>query len=121
MNTNVRKLNFADVFAVSRILDKMELRKEIAQYMEGLQNSRRSEQSLDVEQVGRDILLLLAQKLHKAEDEVCEFLASVAGLTAAEIKQASFNEITAILKELAEKDDLLAFFKQAFSVNAKKS
>ncbi|MDQ0417924.1 hypothetical protein J2Z48_002108 [Croceifilum oryzae] len=103
----MRELQLEDLFKFTRILRKLDIKKEI--------------QSLDFQNVENDstgigiqVFWLLLENSDKAEKEVYEFLASVAGVTPQEMKTMSLSQLGELIQEFQKIPGLANFFRSAF-------
>lgn len=74
-----RELKGNDIFKVSRILSKMDIKIEITEGM-------------TQEQAGAELVLKIFSNLHLAQKEVNEFLGSLTGVTGKEIGELPLSE-----------------------------
>ena len=95
----MRELKTKDVFAMSRILKKMDLKLDV--------NGKTQEQ------VGAESLLAIFANIHLAEQELTGFLADLNGMTAEQLADKPFGELKAILGELFAHSGIEDFFKSA--------
>lgn len=89
----MRKLKTLDMYSMSKILKKMNLKAEISPGVKGK----------GVEEVGFEIILTALEHLHLAQDEINEFIGGLVGLSAAEFNDLEFEDtlkIFAMFKEL---------------------
>lgn len=93
----MRELGFADVFTVSRILKKMNIRAEF-------------QTAMSAQQVGIVLMQQVLESLGDAEKEVTAFLADLKGLKEAEIKKLSLDETFDLIEEFKELPQLKSFF-----------
>lgn len=92
----VRNLNTADFFIVAKILSKI-----------GSDVIREIDDKTNEMQAG---ILLLTSALERADNDVLNWLADLAGKTPEEFKEAEFDAPIAVIEALAEKEDLQRFF-----------
>lgn len=93
----MRALKLPDVFTVSRILKKMNIKPDF-----------KSIQSSD--QLGIELILKFVEGIGDAEEEVTSFLADLKGMKVEEIKQLDFEQSAELLKEFQELPGLKSFF-----------
>ncbi|PSL42125.1 hypothetical protein B0H99_101373 [Planomicrobium soli] len=93
----MRELSWKDVFAVSRILKKMQIRFE---YKEGM----------TMEQMGTAFFQAFIENIGEAETEVTKFFADLKGVKPAVIEKYTMKETLELIKELKEMPDLQSFF-----------
>lgn len=98
----MRELVTKDLFAMSRIFSKMELKIDA----EGKSQT----------QYGADLVMSVLGNLHKAEDEVLEFIGDLKGLSAKEMAKLPLPDLALSIKELITKPGIMDFFKAAGSL-----
>lgn len=95
----MRSLKTNDVFKMSRILKKMDLKP----------NTEGKTQ----EQLGAELILSALENLHLAQDEVNDFLGDLIGITGPEFGELPIEESFKIISEFKNIPGLEGFFKQA--------
>ena len=96
----MRELKMKDIFKMSKILKKMDLK--VGDVAEKTQK-----------QVGAELILEVFENLHLAEAEVNEFLADMKGIAVTEFEELPIDKTMEIIKEFKEMKGLSSFFKQA--------
>jgi len=91
----IRELKTSDIFKVSKILKKMNLK------LEGEKQ----------EEVGKNLIMSVFENLHLAEDEVNEFVGGLVGLKPEEFAELPLPESIKIIMDL--KEILPSFFTSA--------
>lgn len=97
----MRDLTMQDVYSMSKILKKMNLKQDVV--LEGKTQ----------EQAGFELIVTVFENLHLAEKEVNGFIASLVGITADEYSQLPFEEGMKYLEEFKNKPGIVNFFKSA--------
>jgi hypothetical protein len=92
----MKKLNIDDTFLISKMLDKMGF--EFPDQEEG-QNKNL---------YGAKLISFLLKKLHLAKEEIKELISSVSGK---DVNKMGIAEIGKTLKEIAEQEGFMNFFK----------
>lgn len=105
----MRELKTNDVFRMSRILKKMDLKSD-----------------LDVvgktqEQVGAEFILSIGQNLHKAQKEVNAFMGDLIGMTGEEFGELTISETLKYFEEFKSMPGINDFFKLAGQLTESKS
>ena len=100
MDYKLRTLKTGDIFKMSKILKKMDLKVEL--------NKKVSQQ-----QFGFDLMKLVLENVHIAEEEINEFLADLSGLTTQEFAELPFEDTIKIFNEFKNLDGIGSFFKLA--------
>lgn len=93
----MRALGWKDVFTVSRILKKMQVRFE---YQEGM----------TMEQMGTRFFQAFIENVGDAEKEVTAFFADLKGVKPSVIEKYTMKETMDVMKEFKEQPDLQSFF-----------
>lgn len=93
----MRSLKFTDVFTVSRILKKMNIKIDFQSIQSG-------------DQLGIELILKFMEGIGDAEEEVTAFFADLKGVKTKEIKELDFEQSAELLKEFQELPGLKSFF-----------
>jgi len=96
----IRELETNDIYAMSNILEKMNLKINATE-------------EKTQKQVGAEFILMVFTSLHLAKDEVNNFMGSLAGMTGEEFGKLPLKKSFEIIQEFKKIPDLLSFFKQA--------
>ena len=95
----MRKLETDDMFLLSEIADKMDIKIDAA--------------GKSQEEIGADLMLFLVKKSHKAKDEIKQLVATLTEKTAEEVGKMSPKQLVTSIKEILKQDGVLDFFKSA--------
>jgi len=95
----MRKLETDDMFLLSEIADKMDIKIDAA--------------GKSQEEIGADLMLFLIKKSYKAKDEIKQLVATLTEKTAEEVGKMSPKQLIASVKEILKQDGVLDFFKSA--------
>lgn len=116
----VKKMGLREVFIMSAILDKMDLKADTGMI---LNNSKvkKVESVSDVTSLGKEVMVSLGidivtkimKGLYKAEDEVVKLIKSLTGKTNDEIENMGFDDIKEFFVELSKQQGFDDFLKQA--------
>lgn len=101
MSKILRKLKTSDIFKLSKILKKMNMKKEL-----DLKDKTQ-------EEVGAEMIITIFENLHMAEDEVGEFLGSLANMTKKEFSELEMDKVMEIISEFKEMSGIASFLKSA--------
>lgn len=107
----MRKLGIKDAFQLSKILDKMEIRFDINELMDEAQalikqgNIEKAQSFL-----GGQLTMTVVSKLHKAEKEVIEWLASINEISVEDIEKLSMKELIVLIQDLFKAEDFMELF-----------
>lgn len=99
----MRQLKTSDIFRMSSIIRKLNLKKELA----GLNPQ-------EMERFGLQLFLYLLENLDQAEDEITAFFADLSGKTPDEFKDMSLDELGQFIDELRQVKGLGDFFRSLF-------
>lgn len=102
----MRELKTADIFKMSRMLKKMDLKIEDAE-------------DKGQDQIGAEIILQVGENLHLIEKEVNEFMGSLIGIPAKEFADLSIRKTLEYYEEFKELPGINDFFKLAGQLNKK--
>ncbi|MBS4191189.1 hypothetical protein KHA94_13450 [Bacillus sp. FJAT-49705] len=96
----MRPLKTSDIFKMSKILKKMNLKIEIGKEISQIQ-------------LGIEFVQRILENVHLAEEEVSAFLAELVGLEAKEFKELEIEDTLEIFKLFKEQKGLANFLKLA--------
>ncbi|MBH8601188.1 hypothetical protein [Thermoactinomyces sp. CICC 23799] len=99
----MRQLKTSDIFRLSSIIRKLNLKKELAAL-----NAK------EPEKLGLQLFLLLFENLDQAEEEITSFFADLAGKTPDQFKEMSLEELGQFMDELRQVKGLGDFFRSLF-------
>lgn len=102
----MRKLNLNDAFKAAAIIRKAKIRDELAGLL--TESGKQGQMKL-----GASVALLLIEKAPEVQDELCEFIASVKGCGAADVREMPLEDIVRFGQELAAANDIRSFFSSA--------
>lgn len=103
-----RELYLEDTFVLSEIIDKMDLQADLNKLFEEAKTHPDAQAY-----VGGQLIMSIAKRLHRAKDEVVQFLANITEQSVEDIKKLKLSEIKSIFTELAKDEEFQAFFKRA--------
>lgn len=113
MEFELRELKGSDIFKVSGIIGKLDIKDELISVFKG-------EGSEDVEARGMEVMAGLLQtimvKLPEVEKDLNSFLADVAGMKLKEVQDLSLTDYMTLLQAFIKKEELLSFFKSITSL-----
>lgn len=96
----LRELKTGDIFSMSKILKKMDIKVEV-------------QKGMTQEQVGFEIIKQVFSNLHMAEKEVADLLGDMVGITGREFQELSLSESMEIISQFKELDGIESFLKLA--------
>lgn len=113
----MRNLKTSDLFSFARVIKASGIREELISYLQKLAK----EENTDKERVGINTILMIAEALSekKAERAIYEALAPVFELSVEEIENLPPAELIALLKQMAEENDLVNFMGSVFGTLGK--
>lgn len=113
----MRTLKTSDLFSFARVIKASGIREELISYLQKLAK----EDTTDQERVGINTILMIAEALSekKAEKAIYEALAPVFELSVEEIEDLPPAELIALLKQMAEENDLVNFMGSVFGTLGK--
>ena len=113
MEFELRELKGSDIFKVSGIIGKLDIKDELVSVFKGETGSE------EVETRGMEIVASLAQtimvKLPEVEKDLNEFLADLAGMKLKEVQDLNLTDYMSLLQAFIKKEELLDFFKSITS------
>lgn len=93
---SIRPLKGRDIFGLSRALDKMGLKVDLAG-------------KTTMEEVGADFMLQIFSRLGRAEPEVLEWVASLVGVKPLALAEKPLEEVLPLLAELGRQPGFVGF------------
>ena len=111
MTLELREVGTTDFGAVSKIVDKMQVRNQVMELFEDVSNRTPEEIETFNMKLTASLVIIVLSNYWKAEDEVIKLLASLSGQSVKVIKETSPTEIIEMLKELAKDKTFTAFLK----------
>lgn len=116
----VKTFDLEAVFALSEILDKMEISLDKELFNKTVKTDK-LESVEDATQLGKEIMISaiadlgikVVSKIHKAKKEVLSFVADMSGTSVEEVKKLSLKELKEFFGELFATEGLKSFLSQA--------
>lgn len=102
----MREFTFDDGFALSEILDKMNIDIDMNAMGDALRQGDKQAQAY----MGGQLMLTLVKKLHLARPEIVAFVASMTGDNKEEVKKYKLSKIKEFFIELFKQEGLADFF-----------
>ncbi|MCR8635746.1 hypothetical protein [Paenibacillus radicis (ex Xue et al. 2023)] len=107
MEIQVRPLKTMDLFPMSRILKKMDL-KDSLKHIATLKRDEASQKKL-----GFEILMTALENIHLAEAEVIAFLADLTGMKPDKLKELELSEFMKVIDQFKGQKSFASFLQQA--------
>ena len=116
----MKEFTLEEVFLLSQIIDKMELKIEADKISKTIQ-AEKLESKDDALKLGKDVMIALGidisvkfvSSLHKASKEVIQLIANMTGKEIETVKKMGIKEIKQFFIDLSEMEGLADFFEQA--------
>lgn len=109
----MRKINFEDAFTITKMVKKMNIRKEIKECIKGAKNSPGES---NAESLGIDIALLFVENISSAEKEIYSLFSSLTEKKVEEVKKMGITEVVDTVKELFTNEDMKKVFSTALNL-----
>jgi hypothetical protein len=103
----IRELYFDDIFALSEILDKTDLQSDLNKLFDEAKKQPDAQAYL-----GGQLILSVLKRMHKAKDEITQFVANITEQSVEDIKKMKLTEIKDILLQLVKDEEFQAFTKR---------
>lgn len=100
----LRGLKTSDIFTMSKILKKMNLKVDLVDAEGKAKNQQ---------QIGADFILSIFENIHTAEKEINDFLANLSGMTPQEFSELPIEKTIEIFDEFKKLPGLSNFFRLA--------
>lgn len=116
----MRKINTKDVFQLGRIFKKINI-KNVAISMAGdinnaLEEDKKEDSDTNIKEVGMNIIFSVIENCPDAESEIYVFISNISGFTVKEIENMDIEDFFALLKEIAQNNDLKKVFRSALNL-----
>ncbi|OLN27524.1 hypothetical protein [Desulfosporosinus metallidurans] len=109
----MRKLKTSDIFSLSKIAKKMDIKKEIASVAKDVSNFSPEEKAKAEATMQSNIIMIFIENIGSAEKEVYKFLADISGSTPKEIEDMELPLFLELIKELFSGEGIGSFFSSA--------
>lgn len=106
----LRPLKTSDLGLFSKIISKMEVKKEVANLFVDITDKNENELETLNKQLGVDLTFIILENYWKAEKEFHKLLSSMSGKTEKQIADSSPTEFIGMLKELTQDENFEGFF-----------
>lgn len=109
----MRKLKTSDLFGLSKILKKMDIKSDIkalAKDVTGLSDEEKAKASQELQ---IDLAMLFVENIGSAEKEIYNFLADITENTVEKIKDMDLGDFINLIKELFSQEGLGSFLSTA--------
>lgn len=94
----MRQLKMADIYKMSRILKKMDIKLDTKEKTQ--------------DEVGSELIMKIVSNLDRAETEINEFVGSLIGMTGEEFAELPLMESQKYLEEFKNQPSLASFFER---------
>ena len=116
----MKKFNLQDVFLLSKIIDKLELKFEVDKLAKTIRAEKLESQE-DVMKIGKDVLLTIGldiatkflANLHRADKEVVQLISNITEKKTEAVEEMGLKEIKDFFTELLQAEGVKDFFSQA--------
>lgn len=113
MDFKFRELKFQDIFTMSRIIKKSGIKEEIkGLFKESKEDAIKGNIEVSQDQ-GLQLAVILFENIHRAENEICEFISDLSGIKREVIMEMSMEETMKLLLSFGQMDGVGNFFKSA--------
>ena len=109
----MRKLKTADMFSLSRILKKMNVKKEIKEIATNVSGLAKKDKEKAEQLMQIDLMMIFVENIGSAEKEINKLLGELTGKTAKEIEALELPELMKLFKELINQEGVGNFLSQA--------
>jgi len=109
----MRKLKTSDIFALSRIVKKMDIKKEIALVAKDVSGFSDDEKAKAEATMQTNLILIFVENLFSAEKEIYKLLADVTGSTPKIIEDMELPLFMALIQELFSQEGIGSFLSSA--------
>lgn len=113
MDIKLRELKFQDVFTISRIIKKTGIKDEIKGIFYDKVDESGMENTDVTQEQGLQLALILFENIHRAENEIYEFLSDLSGIDKEKILELSLDETMKLLLSFGQMEGIGNFFGSA--------
>ncbi|MCD2345819.1 hypothetical protein [Clostridium guangxiense] len=117
----MKELSFEDVFTISKIIKKMNIRKEIKGCINDIKPALSGDENKEdheelVESLGIDMALLFVENIPSAEKEVYSLFSNLTEKKTEEVKKMKATEIFEMVKNWFTNEDMKKVFSTALNL-----
>jgi len=109
----MRKLITKDIFALSRIIKKMDIKKEISEVAQDVTGYSSEEKIKAEAAMQTSLIMIFVENIGSAEVEIYKFLSDVTGSEVKEIEDMNLTAFMALIKELFSQEGIGDFLPSA--------
>ncbi|MBU3098386.1 MULTISPECIES: hypothetical protein [Clostridium] len=109
----MRTLKTADLFSLSRILKKMNVKKDIKEIAKNVTGLAKEDKAKAEQEMQIDLMMIFIENIGVAEKEIDKLLGDLTGKTAKEIEELGLTELIDLFKELMAQEGVGSFLSQA--------
>ena len=109
----MRELKHKDIYKISKILRKMDMKKEIQKLYKDGSGKTEEERQRMLEDLKAEMLLMFMENIEKAETEINDFMGDLIGINGEEFADLPIKESMDYFAQLFNLEDAHAFFKMA--------
>lgn len=109
----MRDLSFEDMFTISKIIKKMNIKNEIKVLIMDAKKDKKADGENAAQSLGIDVALIFVENIGSAEREVYQLFASLIEKKVEEVKKMKATEVFEIVKGLFENEDAKKVFSMA--------
>ena len=109
----IRELKGKDLYRLSKMLRKMNIRREIKGLITDVTGKTEEEKKAKAEEIALEVAFIVLENIGNAEKEANQFFGDLVGLKPEEFAELPVKEIVEIVKKVVEGEDFQDFFEQA--------
>lgn len=109
----MRKLKTSDLFSISRILKKMNIKDEIKGLAKDITGATPEEKEKAQQSMEIDLAMLFVENIGSAEKEIYKFFADLTGKSTTDIENMDLNNFINLVKELFNQEGFASFLSTA--------
>jgi predicted transcriptional regulator len=109
----MRNHKTSDIFSLSRIVKKMDIKKQIAEVAKDVTDYSAEDKTKAETTMQASLVLIFVENIGSAEKEIYNFLADVTDSTAKEIEDMGIPALMALINDLLAQDGIGGFLSSA--------
>jgi hypothetical protein len=111
----MRKLQFGDLFTLTRIIKKMNIKAEIKELITDISNKTPKEKEEAQQNLQVELTMLFVEHLGDAQQEIYKLFADISSQSISEVENMELKDVMEIVNSIFNDDQFSGFFGQALN------
>lgn len=109
----VRTLKTKDLFTVSKIMKKMDIKEEVKTILTPYLDDKTTNKEQAEKELGTTFAFMLFENLYRAEDELLDFIGDLVGMGKDQLGELPFIKTVDLIKQIFSQEGIIDFLKLA--------